>query len=540
MYKTLTRLLCIGLILVLSIPLVACDQLLGGGLIGELINSTTPDPEPLPESDVLQDHTDKDTFSPDFESEIATHAPDETLTGMTTEYTTEPPTTEPSTTEPPIVDELPIQVIAAKSLDYLKKLPPQDTIFEGSYDALEWEKNPIATVDHLTDSLEIFGWVAFYTATEGTVGYSINGRDVIYNESFTYAAETGVQDHVTANVPGAQSACRMKFQIPTAELDAGDYTVQLVAKDPDGNEELLCKFTLIKTMPYQVNVHTAYSFDTLFLNDKMYFTEDGGASYKIDAQNKTVTILPDQEKGSIKMRGWAAFADAPAVEYGYYIGDEIVIVTDPSFLMERPDLAAAGIQNGTGFTITVPLSDVPAGIHPVGLIAKMADGTYAQLYSFYVKIVPETEPQTVVLGVRDINAVPFCGNQDKFGQKIPLNEAFLQQITINNLGTYSDGCNNTWSLKIWQWNIDYNSTVAGTPLFEITGKNHPDCANFVVDVPIELLICGDIYYELEYLSGSGSFTGWTATDVVYGVEAYVNGALREDNYTSSIVVGLVP
>ena len=539
MYKTLTRLLCIGLILALSIPMVACDQLFSGGLVGELINSTTPDPEPLPESDVLQDHTEKDTFAPDFESEIATHAPDETLTDMTIEYTTEPPTTEPSTTEPPIVDELPIQVIAAKSLDYLRKLPSQDPIFDGGYDSLEWEKNPIATVDHLTDSLEISGWVAFYTATEGTVGYSINGRNVIYNESFTYTAESGVQDHVTANVPGAQSACRMKFQIPTEELDAGNHTVQLVAKDADGNEELLCKFTLIKTMPYQENVHKYYAFDALYLNDEMYVT-GGLVVSELSAQNNCVTVLPDQEKGSIKMRGWAAFADAPAVEYGYYIGDEIVIVTDPSFLMERPDLAYAGILNGTGFTITVPLSDVPAGIHPVGIIAKTADGTYAQLYSFYVKIVPETEPQTVVLGVRDGAGGVFQSSGDgaAFGQKIPLGQAFLEQITITSLATYCNN-NNSWELRIWQWNSNYSTTVSGTVLYKTSGTNHTDCADLIVDVPIDLLISGDIYYEFTYRSGSG-FGAWTAKDVADGIESYVDGIFLEGSFASSIVVGLVP
>ena len=155
--------------------------------------------------------------------------------------------------------------------------------------------------------------------------------------------------------------------------------------------------------------------------------------------------------------------------------------------------------------------------------------------------VPEHYDQVVVLGERDPAGAPYMGAGDKkMGQKLPLGETILKQITIKDLATYSDGNTNTWSFKVWAWNTDYATTVAGTPLYEITGENHNDNATFVLDIPVELMITGDVYYELEYLSGSGGFTGWPAKEVlVEGVESYVAGNLKAGTYASSVVVGVI-
>lgn len=535
MYKTLTRILCIGLILTLCIPMVACDQVFNGGLLGELLNQTVDELETHSESEITQDYIESQTsvIEPDIMTEvpIETEGPIEPQPDQTVEYTTEPPTT-----QPPIVEPEPVKVIAAKSFDSLIKYPSEEPIVASGYDFLAWEKDAVAVVDHLTDSLLVWGWVAYYTQTEGTVGYSINHNDIVYDASFTFRAEEGVQDYVKANIPGANSACRMKFHIPTADLDVGEHNIRLIAKDSNGNEELLCEFLLIKTLPYQTGVHTAYSFDYLGLNDAPYVTE-GLVMLELAAQNNTVTVPPNQEKGSITMRGWAAFESVPAVEYGYYIGDEIVIITQPSFVQARPDLAAAGFTNATGFKITAPLSNIPAGTHPVGIIAKLEDGTYAQLASFYIKILPEVEDQTILLGTVGNNTRPHNYGAKKFGQRLPLGQTFLQQITIERVATYAS-IENTWSLKIWQWNTDYNFTVSNTPLIVINGQNHLDNSDFTVDIPLELLISGDIYYELEYVSGDQCFTGWVATDVLTGVETYVDGVLSSDSYAASIVVGV--
>ena len=73
----------------------------------------------------------------------------------------------------------------------------------------------------------------------------------------------------------------------------------------------------------------------------------------------------------------------------------------------------------------------------------------------------------------------------------------------------------------------------------MNGENHNDNQHFVLDVPADLGIMGDIYYEITYLEGSAQFTGWIADGgVAEGVEAYVGGNLAEGSYASSIVVGV--
>lgn len=558
MKSTLIRILCIGLILTLCIPMVACDQLLNSGLIGKLFSMTFQDleidPGTAPEIDVPDIGSALETVNPDdFTNWPVTELPMQTdPPTYDIGYPTEPETTgdpivdaptteiyptEPGTTEPPTPPE-PIKVIAGMSWDALEKMPSQESVFSpGGHGYLTWE-NPIVNIDHLVDSLYVFGWFAFFTETEGTIGYSINGGEVIYNPNFTFTAEQGVQDHIASgNVPGAKSACRMMFDIPVADLAAGTYTFALVAKDPDGNEEIVKEFQVIKTLPYVENAQEYYSFDTLMLNGTHY-VQEGAVQPGLADLDYTVTVTPDQANGTLVMRGWSGYESTTAVEYGYYVGKELDIVTFAFNVQDRPDLAQAGIKNGTGFFITVPLEDIPAGIHPIGIIAKLADGTYAQLYSFYLKVIPETEQQTIELGVRDAGG-PFKGTEKRnFGQKLPLGSAFLEQVTINALASYADGNKNTWVFRIWQWDTDYSTTTSSVPLFELYGEDHMDNSDFVVDIPIELMISGDVYYELTYLSGSGGFTGWVADSLVSGVETYVGGQLKDGTYESSVVVGI--
>ena len=165
--------------------------------------------------------------------------------------------------------------------------------------------------------------------------------------------------------------------------------------------------------------------------------------------------------------------------------------------------------------------------------AQAYDAKLANVY----RDVPYHVDVKVDLGIRTSGG-PFSGVK-AFGQKLPLGETFLKNITINNMATYSDGNTNTWALKIWAWNTDYATTVAGTPLYVVTGENHNDNQDFSVDIPAKLLISGDVYYELEYLTGSAQFTGWAADAIlVEGVETYVAGALAEGTYASSVVVGV--
>lgn len=157
---------------------------------------------------------------------------------------------------------------------------------------------------------------------------------------------------------------------------------------------------------------------------------------------------------------------------------------------------------------------------------------------------PEFEEKTIVLG-KGAQGGPFSGAPKyNFGQRYNIGDDVLSNVSILAMATYSDGGVNKWNFKVWQWNTDYATTVAGTPLFNQDGENHQDNQTFSIDIPTELDIRGDIYYEITYVEGPGpdkTFTGWIAADgPAEGVETYVAGEQRTDGtYRATLkVIGL--
>ncbi len=154
------------------------------------------------------------------------------------------------------------------------------------------------------------------------------------------------------------------------------------------------------------------------------------------------------------------------------------------------------------------------------------------------------EERSISLGLGDQGG-PFSGAPKyNFGQRYDIGDDVLSNVSIINMATYSDGNANKWNFKVWQWDTDYATTVAGTPLFNQDGENHQDNMTFSIDIPTELDIRGDIYYEITYVEGpdaSKTFTGWTASGgPAEGVETYVAGEQRTDGTYRAIlkVIGL--
>jgi hypothetical protein len=279
-----------------------------------------------------------------------------------------------------------------------------------------------------------------------------------------------------------------------------------------------------------------HSFDTFYVNGQMYFPQDGGAGDKLTAQNNTLTFGAEDAHDSLALRGWIGF-DQAIDSFGYFIDNYNMVYGEFKTATEDGVLAAGG-ANASRFQIDVPLTDLEAGAHMIGFVVKLVDGTVVRLReNLTVIIVPYTVDETVSLATG--HGAPFSGAPNNyFGQRFNVGENILKQITIADMATYADGNTNTWSFKIWQWNTDYATTTAAEPLFVANGENHNDNAPFIMNVPVEALITGDIYYEITYLTGSGCFTGWTADNVTEGVETYVGGAIANGSYSSSIVVGV--
>ncbi len=374
-------LVLLALCMVLSVALVACTEDPAGP--EETTPEVTTDPTTDPGSD------------------------DPTTEEPTTDPGSDDPTTEEPTTDPGSESETdpeppkPVKVVYAKSWDSLTKVPSGEAVFSSGEEYLTWENNAVAEVGLNDVALHVYGWVAYTTETEGTVGYKINDGEVVYGEGFTDKAESGVQDYI-ATLDGCKSACRMHFDIPVANLAAGEYTVALYAKDPDGNEELIKEFKLTKTLPFVGSTDCAdfkgWSFDGFYLNDELYFEQDGNAASKLEAINNRVPFEYGTFNYNVGFRGWVSFAQT-VDSFGYYIvGTSGDIVYD-EFKQERPDLVQAGIENGTGYNIVVPVMDLGYGDHLVGFVAKLADGTVVRLYEITIEVknlVVDTETNFMV------------------------------------------------------------------------------------------------------------------------------------------------
>ena len=253
-----------------------------------------------------------------------------------------------------------------------------------------------------------------------------------------------------------------------------------------------------------------------------------------------VADLSDGTVEALKYWGWIG-AKGELGQFGYMIDNgEAIYSADFSVAAEQGVIDAAattGADNATRFLVNVDLAGL-TGKHTVTILYQDAEGNVVIMNSFTVIMpAPAHTDETIVLGVR-VNGGPF-GNAKNFGQRFTVAEGFLKNITITNMATYADGNVNKWSFNIWAWDTDYATTVAGTPLYTVTGENHNDNQHFILDVPAGLMISGDIYYEIAYLEGSAQFTGWIADgDVVAGIETYAAGALAEGTYASSIIVGI--
>ena len=252
-------LILLALCMVFSVVLVACET--------EPETPAESSTESNTEAPTTQAPTTAEPTTEDQTTEPETNATTEDqTTEPTTDATTEEVTTEPTTdatteevtTEP---TPEPVKVIAGMSWDALATKHPvkSKTIVSDGTAYGTWDG--IANVDTNDTALSLFGWIAYFTATEGTVGYAFNDGEHIYNEGFTFTAEIGVQNFIATNCPGALSACRFQFDIPLEGLSAGTHKLVVYAKDTADNEQVIREITLNIVEVDPVEAVEAVEFD---------------------------------------------------------------------------------------------------------------------------------------------------------------------------------------------------------------------------------------------------------------------------------------
>ena len=552
------------LMLALVITAVACtgDKNPEDTTIGDTTVETpteTPTEAPTVEPD---DPTEAPTAEPDDPTEAPTDKPEDPTEAPTDKPET--PTDKPEDpTEAPTADPAdPVLMLEPEDLNTLagaaapnvNQLGSNEIVTEGNNTFVRWTAaggDPYVALIPLGSSYTLPQYMAIRYRTNSAVegqffvgsgaGWTGNGDSfmVTWTEGdWSFVIVDLTQTGVTSITDGLLTYARMDFF--AGDSAEGDY-FDIAYVGIFNTAEYAMAYDFEQYPPYVEADDPAagkknHSFDTFYVNGSMYFPVDGGAGDKLTAQNNTLTFGAEDAHDSLALRGWIGF-DQVIDSFGYFI-DNYTMVYGEFKTATEDDVKAAGGANASRFQIDVPLADLEAGVHMIGFVAKLADGTVVRLReNLTVIIVPYTVDETVSLATG--HGAPFSGAPNNyFGQRFNVGENILKQITITDMATYSDGNTNTWSFKIWQWNTDYATTTAAEPMFVANGENHNDNAPFIMNVPAEALITGDIYYEITYLTGSGCFTGWTADNVTEGVETYVGGVIANGSYSSSIVVGV--
>ncbi len=329
----------LALLLVASMVLVACDN-----------NSTDP------EVTTPEETTPEVTTPDDTSDEPTTEDP------TTEDPTTEDPTTEEPTTEEPTTEEQPpepVKVVASMSFDamgnvYGTEVDMDNLYFASAPDYAVWGK--VANIDHRVDCLKVAGWVAFFTETEGVLGYAIDGAAAVYPEGFSTTAGQDVMDHLAATAPDAHSAARMFSDVPVADLAAGEHTVALMAKDADGNEEVFAEFKLVKVdNSYKVDlsgVTVTGSYQNIWPGNGL------ATSPALNATDSMIILhYGSINLGEIDLSKYTKVTVTYGNMAGAYDGgnfDSEYEATQKRVMLVN---AASGVQDGTAFELT-PAEDV--------------------------------------------------------------------------------------------------------------------------------------------------------------------------------------
>ena len=557
------------LMLALVITVVACtgdknpeDTTIGDTTVETPTEAPTVEPDDPTEAPTAEpdDPTEAPTVEPEDPTEAPTDKPEtptdkpEDPTEAPTEEPTEAPTADPA--DPVLMLEPEdLNTLAGAAAPNVNQIASSEVITEGDYTFARLTAaaggDPYFAFIPLNSNYMLPQYMAISYRTNSTTdgqvflgsGTGWNGQGDVFNVAWNegdwnYIVIDLSAQGLTSITGGLLTYARLDFF--AGDSAEGDYfDIEYIAFF--NTAEYAEAYAFAKHPPYiDADDATAgkvnHSFDTFYVNGSMYFPVDGGAGDKLTAQNNTLTFGAEDAHDSLALRGWIGF-DQAIDSFGYFIDNYTMVYGEFKAATEDGVLAAGG-ANASRFQIDVPLADLEAGVHMIGFVAKLADGTVVRLReNLTVIIVPYTVDETVSLATG--HGAPFSGAPNNyFGQRFNIGENILKQITITDMATYSDGNTNTWSFKIWNWNTDYATTTAGEPLYVANGENHTDNAPFVLSVPVEALITGDIYYEITYLTGSGCFTGWTADNVTEGVETYVGGVIANGSYSSSIVVGV--
>ena len=315
MKKHILRALCFVFVLILCLPMVACDlsNMQFGGLVGELMAGNNIEGEET--LGQIYDDVIIEDILPDIEIEtaIGTNWAEDFTGDIYTEMPTEDvtyddvigfPTEEIQTTEPPIVDAIPDPVLFF-SFDecdaWIGDTRVQQFFTPGQ--SASWDCRAVIE-DYYTEYVRIWGWVAF-VSEQIEIGYQIDYTEPVFDDAFMIEADQPIID--TALSIGAHSASRIGVMIPVDALP-GAHKIQLFARDEFGNQQVLLSFELEK--PAYPNNAVEISKDTWAIT--------GHVTHVVEAADPSLgpmLIASGIEQGALLHQGSVSIGEVDLSKY---------------------------------------------------------------------------------------------------------------------------------------------------------------------------------------------------------------------------------
>ena len=124
------------------------------------------------------------------------------------------------------------------------------------------------------------------------------------------------------------------------------------------------------------------------------------------------------------------------------------------------------------------------------------------------KFAPTNEEEINLTDGGQAAAYGGFGKGQSFGAKVvvPAGKR-LTQINFHAFATYNTNVNHI-DFKVYQWNTDYKTSVAGPVLAQTTVMNHTDNAPLNVILPTNRNLTGELLWTATYVDGASQMTPW--------------------------------
>ena len=394
------------------------------------------------------------------------------------------------------------------------------------------------------------GWIALKDTTTGKFGYSIDGGVPVYG-NFIAIANHG---DVLGIVPGSTLAPLFQIYVDLSGLTLGVHSVETLYETAEGNVIVLMSFNINRTPTPAVSDETIVLGQYVEGNGLHNSMGDVPLGQKFDIGDKYLTELTINA-----LANFDGSAHTWTIGFWQWQGDYMSTVTS------TPTYTTSGTNsvNGGNFTVTIPsyveltgeiyyelyyegaqaFTGWIAGDTVDGLVTYQNCKVSANHFASYIKVassipkLPTTEGEYVLAGHAGKVTPHNQTGMVPFGQKFNIGEMALKKLIITEMATYANNIN-TWTIKFWQWNKDYATTIGGTPVYQLSGSNHIDSTDFIVEIPDEFVLTGEIYYEISYTGTP--FSGYVYNgEALPGLVTIFNGSVSGSHYASRIYIAPV-